>query len=166
MSDDRERGDEGFLKRWSRRKRAAAEAPAEAAPALPKAAEPGAPPAAIDPADLPDVDSLDAESDYTVFMQEGVPEELRRLALRKLWRSNPIFANLDGLNDYDLDYSKVGMVDEVVKTAYKIGQGFHDEAEAVEIADAEATDGHATSETEATADTEGLEDMESDASQA
>jgi hypothetical protein len=37
-------------------------------------------------------------------MAKGVPKALRNQALKKLWRSNPILANLDGLNDYDLDY--------------------------------------------------------------
>jgi hypothetical protein len=41
-------------------------------------------------------------------MKQAVPEELRRLALRKLWRSDPVLANVDGLNDYDLDYTKLG----------------------------------------------------------
>ena len=30
-----------------------------------------------------------------------MPEHLKQAALRKLWLSNPVFANLDGLNDYD-----------------------------------------------------------------
>ena len=34
-------------------------------------------------------------------MREGVPEFLKKQALRKLWLSSPILANLDGLNDYD-----------------------------------------------------------------
>ena len=37
------------------------------------------------PAASIDVGALTAESDFTVFMQEDVPEEVRRIALRKLW---------------------------------------------------------------------------------
>jgi hypothetical protein len=37
-------------------------------------------------------------------MREGVPEALRNRALRKLWLSDPVLANLDGLNDYDEDF--------------------------------------------------------------
>ncbi|MEE9194622.1 MAG: DUF3306 domain-containing protein, partial [Alphaproteobacteria bacterium] len=48
--------------------------------------------------------TLDKDSDYSVFMKEGVPEQLKKLALRKLWRSDPVFAVLDGLNDYDEDF--------------------------------------------------------------
>ena len=71
-----------------------------------------------------DIESLTKDSDYTVFMAEGVPENVQKEALDKLWRSDPVLANLDGLNDYDDDYSKWGMVSQVVKTAYKVGQGY------------------------------------------
>jgi hypothetical protein len=49
--------------------------------------------------------------------------------LRRLWRLNPIFANLDGLNDYDEDYSALGMIAENIKTIYKVGKGYLDEDE-------------------------------------
>ncbi len=57
------------------------------------------------PPDLPDVETLDEKSDFSAFLGDGVPEDLHRAALRKLWRSDSSFANLDGLNDYDDDYS-------------------------------------------------------------
>ena len=72
----------------------------------------------IDPADLPDIESLDKTSDFRAFLQDGVPPELRRLALRKLWRINPLFAELDGLNDYDGDYSSMGIVAEKIATLF------------------------------------------------
>jgi len=81
-------------------------------------------------ADLPPIESLDGDSDYTGFLGENVPEELARKALRKLWTSNPVFANLDGLNDYDDDYSALGIVEMVVETAYKVGKGLVEEDEA------------------------------------
>jgi hypothetical protein len=56
---------------------------------------------------LPSLEELDANSDYTPFLAKDVPEALARAALRKLWLSDPIFANLDGLNDYDLDYNLI-----------------------------------------------------------
>jgi len=51
-------------------------------------------------ASLPDVETLEKDSDFTAFLKEGVPEQLQ-----KLWRTDPVFANLDGLNDYDEDFS-------------------------------------------------------------
>ena len=78
------------------------------------------------PDDLPDIDTLDGDSDYTLFLRNDTPEHLKRLALKKLFNSNPIFAGLDGLNDYDEDYSMIGMVTEAVATRYKPGKGMFD----------------------------------------
>ncbi len=64
--------------------------------------------------DLPPIESLDKESDYRPFLAEGVPADLARAALRRLWTSDPVFANLDGLNDYDEDYT---IIDRVVRAA-------------------------------------------------
>ena len=123
--------EDGFLKRWSRQKRSAAELSAMDAevPVVAETPRGDDPAPAIDPADLPDIESLTADSDFSVFMREGVPEELRRLALRKLWLSDPVLANLDGLNDYDEDFSLVGTVVEKVTTAYKAGRGYLEEGE-------------------------------------
>ena len=72
-------------------------------------------------ASLPPIDSLPAESDFTPFLDRAVPAELRKLALRKLWLSDPVFANLDGLNDYDDDFRTLG-VGKLVRTAYQVGR--------------------------------------------
>jgi hypothetical protein len=37
------------------------------------------------PASLADIGSLTIDSDFTVFMRKDVPEDVRRVALRKLW---------------------------------------------------------------------------------
>jgi hypothetical protein len=133
--------DEGFLRRWSRRKAEArspaagtpenAGDPAERAPASPgQPPEPGsAEPAPIDPKDLPDIESLDANSDFTVFMRPGVPLELRNQALRKLWRSDPMLANLDGLLEYGEDYTIPSWPKGAIRTAYQIGRGVVNELE-------------------------------------
>ena len=106
--------DEGFLRRWSSLKRAGgesvpdmAEAGKDALPAV--RGEEGSPEArsAGDPApedlDLPSIDSLTKESDFTAFLRDGVPDDLRKFALRKLWRIDPVFSIIDGLDDYDED---------------------------------------------------------------
>lgn len=127
--------DEGFLRRWSRRKAETRDEPAEtdaragpvAAPAREEAGGALATTAETEaespPLDLPDIETLGKESDYTPFMQPGVPEDLKIRALRKLWRSDPVLANLDGLNDYDEDFQalhKVGQ--EFMRTAYKAAE--------------------------------------------
>lgn len=119
--------DEPFVSRWSRRKHAAREQqetpgdhgpdaaraePAEGGPA--PAAEtveegPASAPAHDDAdlptdADMPPLESLDADSDYSGFMSPRVSETLRRMALRKLF-GLPTFNVRDGLDDYDVDYT-------------------------------------------------------------
>lgn len=126
--------DDGFVSRWSRRKDQARStepkdklgAPPQepAGKAVPDSAPESAAPDEAIPEDLPDPDTLTADSDFTVFLKDGVPEELRQRALRRLWRSNPIFANLDGLNDYDLDYTNAATVVAGLKTLYQVGRGF------------------------------------------
>ncbi len=86
-----------------------------------------------DPAQsLPPVESLDKDSDFTPFLAEGVPEDLARAALGKLWRSDPAFASLDGLDDYDEDYS---IIQEVVSVVAKALTGKEDETESAPVED-------------------------------
>lgn len=59
---------------------------------------------ALTDADMPDIDTLDEESDYSVFMSNKVSEVLKKQALRKLFLS-PSINVLDSLNDYDEDYT-------------------------------------------------------------
>jgi len=63
--------------------------------------------------DMPDIESLDQDSDYGQFFSTGVSDELRDLALQKLFRL-PEFNLRDGLNDYDDDFSKMPELAEAV----------------------------------------------------
>lgn len=140
MAEDRD-DDAGFLTRWSRRKRmsetgAAADDPpdpvaAEAAAERARAAEAAAVEAeeeanrraaeAIDPA------TLGYGDDFSVFLRRGVPEALRRDALRRFFHSDPLLANLDGLNDYDLDFNDPAHL--VYRSSRDAIHGFLGEAE-------------------------------------
>ncbi len=73
--------------------------------------------------ELPDPDSLEQGDDFSVFLAKAVPERIRRRALRKLWLSNPVLANLDQLVDYGEDYTDKAMVIEGMQTAYQVGKG-------------------------------------------
>ncbi|MSU90140.1 DUF3306 domain-containing protein [Rhodobacteraceae bacterium 2CG4] len=90
--------------------------------------------------DLPDPDTLQPGDDFAAFLRDVVPERLRRRALRRLWRSNPVLANLDGLNDYDADYTAAATDAPNLRTAYRVGRGLlrHVEALAAEAAPADA----------------------------
>lgn len=119
----------GLLARWSKRKTEARRDGEPAAradpPPAPVEARPPEPEPAGDPlAELPDLESLGPGSDFRPFMQKGVPAELRRAALRKLWRSRAGLANLDGLVDYGEDFTDAARVVPALQTAYQVGRGF------------------------------------------
>lgn len=71
-----------------------------------------------------DVETLDAESDYAPFLKAGVPKALKSAALRTLWRSSPVFANVDGLNDYDENFNDPDRILKFVGSAWRVGKGY------------------------------------------
>ena len=71
-----------------------------------------------------DIDMLTYDNDFTIFMKTWVPGPLRQRALRKLWTTNPALAVLDGLNDYDLDYTDAAMQAGKVVSSYVPGRGY------------------------------------------
>lgn len=73
--------------------------------------------------DLPDPDTLRQGDDFSVFMAKAVPDQIRRRALRTLWRSNPVLANVDMLVDYGEDFTDAAMAVENIQTAYQVGKG-------------------------------------------
>lgn len=92
--------DKGFLSRWSARK-AEARAKAEDAAQAPAPVEAEADlPVPVDPAELPSIEDLTEDSDYTVFLRKGVPDAMRKAALRKLWVTEPSVVNYRPLVEY------------------------------------------------------------------
>jgi hypothetical protein len=73
-------------------------------------------------AEAVDLESLGYESDFSTFLKTGVPSALRSKAMRKLWTSNPLLANLDGLNDYDQDFADPRL--NVFQSIWQVGRGF------------------------------------------
>lgn len=135
---------ESRLQRWSRKKTKAGKE-AELAPA--STAEPELSPEdqelavneampeleVLEKYDLPDPDTIELGTDITGFMRKEIPELLRRKALRALWKSNPVLAVLDGLNDYDEDFTDAATAGTAVKTLYKVGQGLIDKTKKADV---------------------------------
>ncbi|MCA3278722.1 MAG: DUF3306 domain-containing protein [Roseomonas sp.] len=102
---------EGFLSRWSRRKRAVVEGRAPEEPTLPAPleAKPEAPPAEpeddFDLSSLPPLESLTIESDFKAFLHRKVPLELRSAALRRAWSLDPAIRDFIGPADYAWDFN-------------------------------------------------------------
>ncbi len=129
MSEDSR---ESVFSRWSRRKLEAKEQqenPVESAellteeaaednspPEVAEAPEPEAPP--LTDADMPDLETLTDESDYSPFMSPGVSEELRKLALRKMFHASA-FNIRDGLDEYDDDFTTFEKLGDIVTSDMK-----------------------------------------------
>ncbi len=134
---------ESRLQRWSRKKTKASKM---AEPGPPSTIESGPSPEeqelavnealpereVLDKYALPDPDAIELGTDITGFMRKEIPELLRRKALRALWKSNPVLAVLDGLNDYDQDFTNAGVAGKSVQTLYKVGQGLIDKTARVD----------------------------------
>jgi len=135
MVDDKE----GFLSRWSKRKQAQLSNPDidpdEETPAADLVeindeqleAERAEAEANCLAAEAVDLEKVEYGFDFSIFMKRGVPDLLRKKALQKFFNSNPVLANLDGLNDYDEDYNNP--LHMVYKSSWDVGRGFLTEAE-------------------------------------
>jgi hypothetical protein len=128
-----EQDKQGFASRWSRLKQEAKVDP-EAAGVDPDAAGDMEEPVEDDRPDeevleelgLPDPDTLEPGDNFSAFMTKAVPARLRNRALRRLWISDPVLANLDELIDYGDDFTDAAAVLENIQTAYQIGKGYVD----------------------------------------
>ncbi len=116
---------ESRVARWSRLKRQ--DAAAEDAPQ----AEPDPAPApeetdadALRRLGLPEPETLTAMADFRAYLGAGLPASLRRRALRALWQAKPDLGRLDGLLDYDDDYTDAATVPDQLRTAWNIASGF------------------------------------------
>lgn len=123
-----DRETEGFLQRWSRRKRERE----------PERIDAAASPSAEAKADAPfadfDFEALDFTSDYRQFMGANVPDEIRNRALQKLWSSSDLIAQPDELDDYLEDFREAAkaLPADLARSAYIVGRGFMERREADE----------------------------------
>ena len=111
--------DADFLARWSRRKHDAAtdkikqakqietstSATSETDPASLESEENILP---FDPASLPTIESVGAESNIRAFLETGVPDDLTRAALRRVWSLDPAIRDFVGLSENSWDFNAPG----------------------------------------------------------
>ena len=108
--------EESLVSRWSRRKQEARETTVDQPldPSTPQANEVAEEvPRALTDADMPDLDSMDENSDYSGFLSPEVSDQLRTRALRQLFRL-PGMGIPDGLDDYDDDFTQMPTLGNVV----------------------------------------------------
>jgi hypothetical protein len=103
--------DEGFLARWSRRKREAGTSTPEPAQQTMAPEAPDATPASESPdladivAKLPPIEEITATTDIRAFLAPGVPTELRLAALRRAWSTDPAIRDFIGLAENQWDFN-------------------------------------------------------------
>ena len=134
------RQQENLLSRWSRRKQQAREKTEPANPEridtqqnlsqkepeaslsssedLLEAQSEPEPDVVLTDEDMPPIESLTENSDFSGFMSRGVSDELRNLALRKMY-SAASFNVLDGLDDYADDYTSFEKLGDIVTSDMK-----------------------------------------------
>ena len=138
MSDNSK---EGILGRWSRRKRqsaagsqgsettsadgaaelAATDHAAESAAAGDTSDDNKSERVAEQSTELPSIDELDPDSDFAAFMDPGVDDDVRRAALKTLFR-DPEFNLTDGLDVYAEDYTKLEKLTPAMVAALRYAQ--------------------------------------------
>ena len=111
---------DGFLSRWSRLKLAVEREPDPAALPVEESPEAAVAPEALGPdealspeeiAALPRLEDLTPDSDITAFMRKGVPDLLRKAALRRMWSLDPAIRDYVGdARDYAWDWNVPGGV--------------------------------------------------------
>lgn len=107
--------DEGFLSRWSRRKREGEPeeqpAPLPAAPATESAAPAAteAPEPEVEMVEPPSLDLIDKDFDLASWLKQNVPEAWKLAAMRRAWENDPAIANFENpARDYALDWNTPG----------------------------------------------------------
>jgi len=114
--------------------------------------------------DLPNPDDMVAGDDFSAFMKNTVPAALRNRALKRLWTSNPVLANVDMLVDYGEDFTAAADPVGIVKTIYRVGKGMlPDEEEVAEVVAAPEVIEEAPEEEVAEVETAPLPEMEDSA---
>jgi hypothetical protein len=171
---------ENFLTRWSRRKHAAtaeseeanppetlsavasgeavwaqgvaaAECSVDDGPALP-CVPPNPTGPSFDPASVPPIEAIGANTDIRGFLAPGVPPELTRAALRRAWAADPKIRHFVGLADYDWDFNAPGsmagfealeMTDELGRLVAQIigARPLRDQTSGIEQASVETASG-------------------------
>lgn len=129
MSDE-----SGFLSRWSERKQRVAEeaesakVPAEVPSAEPDPFEGKTDEEILEILELPAPEALTLGDRAEGYLAPNVPEHIRQRALRAFWRTNPVLANVDGLDDYCDDFTDAAMAVENIQTIYEVGKGYAQKA--------------------------------------
>ena len=71
-------------------------------------------------------ETLVSSADLKEFMKKKLPDRLRQLALRRLWKAVPIYGEVSELVEYGEDFTDAATVVDGLQTAYVVGKGYVD----------------------------------------
>ena len=131
---------DAFLSRWAKRK-AEARKPHQADDELPASAEEQA---EAQTTTLPETEEDEALSDEALcekyelphpeqceqpeqldeYFKKPLPDRLKQLAMRRMWRINPLFRFADEMVEYGENYTDAATVIPDMQTAYQVGKGY------------------------------------------
>jgi len=106
-----------------------------------------------DPEAIEDEDKLDS------LLQGQFPDRIRQMALRRMWRLNPLFRFADEMVEYGENYTDAATVIDGMQTAYQVGKGYLQKA--FDAAEDDAAEGDG-----AEGDGEGMAGAEAEAPEA
>jgi len=97
---------------------------------------------------LTNPEEIEDEAGLEAFMEKGLPDRLRQMALRRMWRLNPLFRFADEMVEYGENYTDAATVIDGMTTAYQVGKGYLQKTlDAIEEAGEAGTDDGAAAAT-------------------
>ena len=85
--------------------------------------------------ELDDPETIEDESRLDALLEGKFPDRIRQMALRRMWRLNPMFRFADEMVEYGENYTDAATVVDGMTTAYQVGKGYLQKAfDAVEDA--------------------------------
>ena len=74
--------------------------------------------------ELEDPETIEDEARLDTFLEGKFPDRIRQMALRRMWRLNPMFRFADEMVEYGENYTDAATVIDGMTTAYQVGKGY------------------------------------------
>ncbi|MEC7362139.1 MAG: DUF3306 domain-containing protein, partial [Pseudomonadota bacterium] len=74
--------------------------------------------------ELEDPETIEDEAKLDTFLEGKFPDRIRQMALRRMWRLNPMFRFADEMVEYGENYTDAATVIDGMTTAYQVGKGY------------------------------------------
>ena len=111
-----------------------------------------------------DPEAIEDEEKLDSLLQGQFPDRIRQMALRRMWRLNPLFRFADEMVEYGENYTDAATVIDGMQTAYQVGKGYLQKA--FDAAEDDAAEGDGAEGDGAEGDGEGMAGAEAEAPEA